>query len=165
MREFVSKSRLRSMSFENRLIYSTYLCFSLAACVVIAFLVLQRTGILPHAFAEHYLGNEAEMKFEKSTAELLEITHFHLFSYPLFLLVHGHLFMMTAWPGRLKCVIVMASFVGCALYLAAPWLVHAWGQGWAWVSVPSRLMLGGSILLFIFVPLLEMWFSKAETTK
>lgn len=157
MREFTGKSRLRNLSFENRLIYSAYLLFSLAAYIVIALLVFQRTGLGHEAYAEHYLGNESEMKFGKSMAELLETTHFHLFSYPLFLLVQGHLFMMTSWPNRLKVTLVLASFVGCALYLASPWLVFWMGTGWSWLSLPARVLLGIPLLCYVFVPLADMW--------
>jgi hypothetical protein len=157
MREFTGKSRLRTLSVENRLIYTAYLGFSLMAYIVIAVLVLQRTGLLPGAYAEHYLGNEAEMKFAKTSAELLEVTHFHLFSYPLYLLVQGHLFLMTSWPARLKVSLVLMSFAGCALYLLNPWLVFWWGPGLAWVSLPARVLLGVPLLLFVLVPLVDMW--------
>jgi len=37
-----------------------------------------------------------------STQRLLEVTHFHLFSMPLYLLVVGHLFFLTGVSARAK---------------------------------------------------------------
>src|SRR5207302_3016062 len=54
-----------------------------------------------------------------STRRLLEITHFHLFSMPLYLLVVGHLFLLTGAGARAKKGWISASVAGTAAHLLA----------------------------------------------
>lgn len=158
MREFSNKgSRLTAMPFEVRLLYTIYLLFTMAGYIVIGFMVWQRTGISPADYADYYQGNEARDMWGVTVPQLLETTHFHLFSYPLFLLVQGHIFLMCGWAPKLKLGIVLAACLGAAIYLASPWLVLWLGNGAAFAQVLGRALLVPPLLLFLFVPLWEMW--------
>lgn len=75
----------------------------------------------------------------------------------MWILVQGHLFLLTSWPQRLKAWIVILSFLGAALYLAAPWLVLYVGPGWVWTKTAGRALLAPTLALFLVVPLYEMW--------
>lgn len=79
-------------------------------------------GISQNVYVGYYVGNEEEMVLGKSYAELLEITHFHPFSYPLFLLVcpcgrcgdPGHFTpgggrIISNWPKRLTLFLSQAT--------------------------------------------------------
>ncbi|MCA9770933.1 MAG: hypothetical protein KC466_00905 [Myxococcales bacterium] len=136
------------------------MAFTLAAYVVIGALIAGRTGVADPVYVDYYRGNEAIGVYGKTYAELLETTHFHLFSYPLFLLLQGHIFLLTSWNARLKAALVIAAFVGAALYLAAPWLVLFAGPGFAWVKSAGRALLGIPLILFAVVPIYEMWFRR-----
>ena len=92
-----------------------------------------------------------------STRRLLEITHFHLFSMPLYLLVLGHLFLLTGAGARAKKGWISASVAGTAAHLLAPWCVHFWGAALAWVYPISGAALLASFAVLMGVPLYEMW--------
>lgn len=158
IREFANKtSRLNALSWEIKVVYTAFLCFTLFAYVVIAILVLNRTGLESSTYADYYQGNEAKDVYGKTVPQLLETTHFHLFSYPVFLLIQGHIFLLCSWPRTAKAWIVVASFVGAAFYLAAPWAALYGGQSWSFVQIIGRVLLLPPLILFLVVPLYEMW--------
>ena len=91
------------------------------------------------------------------TRRLLEVTHSHLFSMPLYLLVLGHLFLLTGVGARAKKGWISASVAGTAAHLVAPWCVHFWGAALAWVYPISGAALLASFAVLMGVPLYEMW--------
>lgn len=127
---------------------------------MIGVLVWNRTGISDQQFIDYYRGNEAADVYAKTPAQLLEVTHFHLFSYPVFLLIQGHIFLMTSWSRKIKVALVAAAFLGAALYLAVPWLVAFVSPKWVWLKWAGRILLGPSLLVFLVVPVFEMWFKR-----
>ena len=118
-------------------------------------LAADRSGFTAHSAADYYAG--AGEHYAKTKGELLEVTHFHLFSIPLMLFVQGHLFLMTRWPRPLKLLLVWAAFAGAALDLAAPWLVVCVSRDLAFAKVLARVLLGPALIAFALVPLWEMW--------
>ncbi|MBK7874732.1 MAG: hypothetical protein IPJ77_03110 [Planctomycetes bacterium] len=150
------RAELATLSPGTRLAYSLFLVFSLASYVVMAVLSVQRSGWTPDSVSRYYLGGGDA--YGKTAGELLEVTHFHLFSMPMFLFVQGHVFLMSRFPARWKRALVCAAFLGAALDLAAPWLVLAYGPGFAWTKLAARALLGPTLVLFAVVPLREMLF-------
>lgn len=164
MKEFLYlKNGLRSLQWSTRFVYTLFLVFSLASYAVMIALAANRSGFTPATAANYYAGGGADHS-SKTTGELLEVTHFHLFSMPLLLFVQGHLFLMTSWPRRLKIVFVIAAFVGAALDLAAPWLVVYVARDLAFTKDLARLLLGPALLAFAIVPLRDMWWPKRSAT-
>lgn len=156
MKEFADRrADLAHLSPGTRLAYSLFLVFSLSSYVVMALLAVERSGLSPASISRHYLGGGDA--YGKTPGELLELTHFHLFSMPMFLFVQGHVFLMSRWPQRWKRALVCAAFAGAALDLASPWLVLGLGPGWAWSKIAARVLLGPTLVLFAVVPLREMW--------
>jgi hypothetical protein len=159
MKEFLYlKNGLRSLQPSTRLAYTLFLVFSLVGYLVMIALAADRSGFTVSSAASYYAG--AGDTYPKTKGELLEVTHFHLFSMPLLLFVQGHLFLMTRWPRRLKLGLLYAAFLGCALDLAAPWLVLYVSRDLAAAKVVARILLGPPLLAFAVVPLWEMWFSR-----
>lgn len=134
------------------------------AYIVIGLLVWTRTGVAPATYVEYYQGNEAAEIYGKTFAELLELTHFHLFSYPVFILIQGHIFLLCSWRRPVKAWIVLACFAGAAIYIAAPWLVFYGGSAWGFAQILGRALLVPPLILFIAVPLYEMWFKSGTPT-
>lgn len=153
---------LGSLQASTRLCYSLFLLFSLASYVVMVVLGLERSGLGAESIGAYYAG--AVSGEGKTTGEMLEVTHFHLFSMPLLLFVQGHLFLMTRCPRRLALALVWAAFAGAACDLAAPWLVISVSRDFAWVKILGRCLLGPALLAFAFVPLYEMWIARGSTT-
>lgn len=92
-----------------------------------------------------------------SARKLLEVTHFHLFSMPLYLLVLGHLFLLTGVGARAKMGWISASGAATAIHLLAPWCVYFGGGALAWLYPISGAALLVSFAVLMGVPLYEMW--------
>ena len=107
---------LRGLMWETKFVYTLFLLFNLAGYIVMGIIIFTRTGVGHQALTEYYLGNEDKFQYAVSTQELLNTTHFHLFSIPLMLFVQGHLFMLCRWPRALKVIIVLGAFARDAGY-------------------------------------------------
>jgi hypothetical protein len=156
LKEFLYlRQGLRSLQPSTRIALTWFLLFSLVSYGVMIGLAAMRSGFTTSSVASYYAGGGD--RYPKTAGELLELTHFHLFSMPLLLFVQGHLFLMTRWPMGLKRWIVAAAFVGVALDLAAPWLVLCVSRELAFTKLAARALLGPSLLLLTIAPLVEMW--------
>jgi hypothetical protein len=89
--------------------------------------------------------------------KLLEVTHFHLFSMPVYLLILSHLFMLSRLGERAKLLWIALATLGVAAHMAAPWLARSG-------AASARAAYGGSgaammlaLLVLTLVPLWEMW--------
>lgn len=91
-----------------------------------------------------------------SDRKLLEVTHFHLFTIPIYVLVLAHLWLLAKIPLRLQHAGVVAAVVTSGLHIAAPWLVRG-SAGLAWLMPVSGaamlLTLGGMAV----VTTIDMW--------
>jgi hypothetical protein len=56
--------------------------------------------------------------------KLLEVTHFHLFTIPVYVLILAHLWMLAKIPTWLQNAGVVAAVATSGLHLAAPWIVR-----------------------------------------
>jgi len=158
------RAGLCSLRWSTRFVYTVFLLFCFANYAVMSALAISRSGFSPHSIAAYYGGDEAALVYAKTPAELLEVTHFHLFAMPLLLFVQGHLFLLTRWPMRSKVILVIAAAVGIALDLAAPWLIIYVSPELALVKDAARILMGAGFLAFAAVPLWEMWFARPRET-
>ena len=73
-----------------------------------------------------------------SDRKLLEVTHFHLFSIPVYVLVLAHLWLLAKIPPWLQSAGVVGAVVTSGLHVAAPWIARG-HQGLAflvgWVAL------------------------------
>ncbi|MEP7121021.1 MAG: hypothetical protein ABJE95_08935 [Byssovorax sp.] len=106
------------------------------------------------------LAPEAErprvMVVQMSERKLLEVTHFHLFTIPIYVLVLAHLWLLAKLPLRLQHAGVVAAVLTSGLHIAAPWLVR--GSAGLAVLMPISgvamlLTLGGMAV----VTTIDMW--------
>jgi hypothetical protein len=125
----------------------------LVTCVGFAFL---KSGFATSTLAEYYVQSESGLG-AKSPVELLETAHFHLFSMPIFFLVLGHIFFLSSWSERSKLVVILTAFAALLSETALPWLIVYHSARWAWLEHPTRFALLASFLVFVVVPLREMW--------
>lgn len=89
--------------------------------------------------------------------KLLEVTHFHLFTVPVFLLIIAHLFMLCAVRPRLKLAVIVSGVLSAGAHMAAPWLVFAGGSGWAWTMPITGAWMTISMLVMTGWPMWSMW--------
>jgi hypothetical protein len=87
----------------------------------------------------------------------LEVTHFHLFSLPVYLMILSHLFMLSSLGSRAKTVWILLGSAGVALHIAAPWFARSGGVAARLFYAGSGLLLTAAFLVMSTVPLVEMW--------
>ena len=183
MKEFSGvDSRLHNLPLLARVTYSIFLLFTLSGLVVSVLLAGEMLGSGLGELRDYYAGAEAAAATPGNTAQAggprldlpdealagfgsepqplrqaLEITHFHLFSMPIVLMVLSHLFLLSNASARSKVFWVAASSLSVASHMAAPWLARA-NLSW---STPFYAISGASLaiafLVLAVVPLREMW--------
>ena len=95
-----------------------------------------------------------------SYRKLLEVTHFHLFTVPVFLLIIAHLFMLTGLGPAAKMGWIAAAWIAALGHLAAPWAVHLWGGSWRALYAGSGAALALTTLVLTAYPIWAMWFGR-----
>lgn len=178
MKHFQTRGRLRNLPLPARIVYSIFLAFTLAALGLSAWLTEDMVGLDLERLGSYYAGGQTP---STSAAEptggpvldlpaeadeplvheamplrkLLEITHFHLFSMPVYLLILSHLFMLADLGTRQKVFWIAAASLSVALHVAAPWFARAGGGTALYAISGIGLALGfGAMSL---VPLWNMW--------
>ena len=89
--------------------------------------------------------------------KLLEVTHFHLFSMPVYLLILSHMYMLSRARKQSKVGWVAIGSFGTVLHIAAPWLVAHGYAGAVAAYALSGVLLLVSYLVMSVVPIWEMW--------
>lgn len=118
-----------------------------------------RTRLTPGGTVAYY--GESIQDPGASALELLDATHPHLFASAFLLFVLGHLFALTRASSATKTRLALLGFAGVAVDAAAPWIVRfVWGP-FALVQVLNLALLTGVILVYLAVPLYEMWLAPA----
>lgn len=180
MQDFTRPSgRLRALPLGARAVYTVFLVFTLIGLVLTVFLTHDMVGIdLSHA-DEYYGGEAAHLEnaeldggpalvlppdgedlaaFEPMPRrKLLEITHFHLFSMPVYLLILSHMYMLSRSRKQAKVAWVAIGSIGTLLHIAAPWLVAHGSTGALASYAVSGVLLLVSYMVMSMVPLWEMW--------
>jgi len=94
-----------------------------------------------------------------SYRKLLEVTHFHLFTMPVVLLIVGHLFLATGLSERAKRAWLIAGVASVTLHLATPWLVRA-AAGLAPLHALSGIALTVTMSVLTLHPEASMWWGR-----
>jgi hypothetical protein len=95
--------------------------------------------------------------------KLLEVTHFHLFTVPVFLLIIAHLFMLTGLSPTAKLVWIAMGWLSSLLHLAAPWLIRYGGAGWSFSYPLSGALMAASLSVMTVYPIVTMWRRPPKT--
>jgi hypothetical protein len=89
--------------------------------------------------------------------KLLEVTHFHLFTMPVVLLIVGHLFFATALSPRAKLAWVGAASATVALHIGTPWLVRYGSTRLAFLHAISGAAMTLTMGVLTVYPIVVMW--------
>ena len=92
-----------------------------------------------------------------SYRKLLEVTHFHLFTMPVVLLIVGHLFLATGLGDRSKLAWLIAASASVTAHLATPWLVRYGGGGLAFLHAVTGIALTLTMSMLTLYPVIAMW--------
>jgi hypothetical protein len=106
------------------------------------------TGMTPSGVALRYRGSdpdvttESAMQFSKSFAEMLNITHTHLFSMAAIFVFSGLCFAFCSRPSeRWRRVLVVEPFVALLISFTAMWLMRYVDARFSWLlSLSSSVM-------------------------
>jgi hypothetical protein len=149
--------QLRTASLETRVAYTGFLVLMLPAVATLLALSFGRMGFDPQAIAMHYRGGESEMSFPKTLWQLVETSHFHLFTIPVVVLILSHLLYGTPASARLRVWLTAMTFTGALLDAVGPWAVRYLAAGFAYVLIVGWMFLGGGCLLMVALTLVAMW--------
>lgn len=183
MKDFTRpRGRLASLPAPARLVYSSFLVFTLAGLGMSLWLTDDMVGLDLTKLEAYYAGGEEAPPSELAVSpgsgpvlelpddlpaasltepmplrKLLEVTHFHLFSMPLYLMVLSHLFILSRGSDRSKLLWIATGTFGTAGHIVAPWIARA-----GVTSSAVAYGVTGSALLVSFAvmsvgPLWEMW--------
>jgi hypothetical protein len=171
--------RLRALPLGARAVYTLFLVFTLLGLALTLLLTHDMVGIDLSRADEYYGGAMPpmdELEIDDGPAlvlppdgeqlaafepmprrKLLEITHFHLFSMPVYLLILSHMYMLSRSRKHAKVAWVAVGSAGTLLHVAAPWLVaHDLGGAVASYAISGAMLLLSYTVMSI-VPLWEMW--------
>jgi hypothetical protein len=180
MREFASRgSRARALSPAAKVLYTAFCALSMLGIVtsmilyddVVQFGARATPRELLENVVQHYRPSGASQSRTDITQDsldrsarrrLLEVTHAHLFSVPVLLLVMGHLFLLTNVAARTKLSCIGLAVAGAVLHLAAPWGVHYGGAALAWLYPITGAILLYSFGVLLVVPVWDMWRSSSR---
>ena len=184
MRQFASSGfRIWNLSREAKLVYTAFGLFSLLALGASMLLYEDMVGGSARGVRAYYQGNAASpapvtpapspsttgpdivLPDEHPTAmtvaipyrKLLEVTHFHLFTVPVFLLIIAHLFMLTGLSSRAKVAWIAGGWVAALVHLAAPWAVRYGGGAWSFLYAGSGAALALTTTVLTAYPMWAMW--------
>lgn len=149
--------QLRSAGLESKVAYTGFVALMLPGVGTLLALSVGRMGLSARAIAAYYRGGESEMSYPKTFWQLMETSHFHLFSIPVVLLVLSHLLIATPASARLRLWLTLAAYAGAALEIAGPWAVRYLAPAFAYALMAGWVLLGGSLLAICVLTLVAMW--------
>ncbi len=103
---------------------------------------------------DHFLGDEEEFRSARTYRGMLELTHFHLFSMGMLMMVLTHLALFVPVGTRLKLALIFVPFFSALASEGTSWLVRYGGAGFAWTKIAGFLMLQGSLAALVAI---AMW--------
>jgi hypothetical protein len=149
--------QLRSASLETRVAYTGFLILTAPGAATLVALSVGRMGLSPSAIATYYRGGETEMSFPKQFWQLMEVSHFHLFSVPVVVLILAHLLYATPISVRARVWLTGGTYLGAALEIAGPWAVRYVAGGFAWLLLAGWILLALGIVAIVAITLVSMW--------
>ena len=184
MKDFTRpRGRLRSLPLPARIVYSVFLLFTLAGLALTAWLAQDMVGVDLARLDSYYAGVRERAPASAAPAatgagplldlpadadaapppepmplrKLLEVTHFHLFSMPVYLLILSHLFMLSRAREATKVAWVSTASIAVASHMAAPWIARTGAASARLVYGTTGALLTASFLVMALGPLWEMW--------
>ncbi len=144
---------------EVKAIYTGFLAFAAVGYSTLIAIALTRVGPRFHQIVEHYRGTGDEDLLPRSVGQMLEELHFHAFIEGIMLLVLTHLFVATSVSRSFKRTVVLLAFTATLADLASPWLIRFVAPGFAFVQIVSWVVMTGTAILLIWVPVYDMWWN------
>ena len=183
MRQFASPGfRLSNLGFEAKVLYTAFCLLTFLGVVSSALYYGDLVGAGTQGIRRYYAGRADDASFGSgrsggpsiqlpendeqahqpivvpaSYRKLLEVTHFHLFTMPVVLLIVGHLFLATGLGNRAKLAWIAGAAASVVLHLATPWLVRYGPAAFAPAHAASGIALTVTMSVLTIYPAASMW--------
>jgi hypothetical protein len=163
MKEFAQTDRrkggaLRRLDPGARRVYGAFLVFLFLGLVSAALLHYDGMGVTATAATAYWRGDEAAMVYPKSYRQILELTHFHLFTEPLVWLVVAHLYQLSGGRGWLS----MATLGAIGMQIALPWVVSFVTPAAGVLLLPITLVVAGGLGWMILDSIRELLWARSS---
>jgi hypothetical protein len=142
--------RLRTLPAVYRVTIAAFILVSLAGYVAGLAFVYHNTGMAASGISDHYHGNEEELKFGKSTAEMLGIVHTHLLGMGSLFFLVALLYAITDGSDRVKTFWAAETLLSLLTTFGSLWLIAAGWHGMVWLLYPSSVLMVIGYLLMSF---------------
>ncbi|MGH8584578.1 MAG: hypothetical protein ACREWG_17790 [Gammaproteobacteria bacterium] len=110
-----------------------------------------KMGLTAAAVTRYYLGSEQDYTQPISYQSLLEISHFHLFSMGILVMVLTHLMLFVPFAVRLKVWLIGLTFFAAVANEAGGWLVRYVHPGFAYFKIGAFLLLELTLAALVIV--------------
>lgn len=106
-----------------------------------ALMYFHKMGLTPASVIHYYLGSEEDFTEPVTYQGLLEVTHFHLFSMGILVLILTHLMLFVPLAMRTKIWLIILTFFAAVANEAGGWLVRFVHPGFAYFKIGAFLLL------------------------
>ncbi len=142
---------LRLWPSHLRLLAAAFMFVSVAGYAAGLVFMAYNTSGEPQGIVDHYAGNEEELQFGKSGAEMLEIVHTHLLGMGLLFFATGGLFAFTDFPRRFRGVVMVDTMLSLLTTFGSLWLISLGWSAAVWILYPSSVIMVIGFLLMTTV--------------
>ena len=121
------------------------------------------TGMTPEGVAERYRGSdpntaEGAMQFSKSLAEMMTVTHTHLFGMAAIFAFSGlSLALCTRPTERWRRLLIVEPFVALLVSFTAMWLMRYVDARFSWLLALSSAIMAATFYIQSFFIVRELW--------
>ena len=154
---------MQTGGFQNhplmRMTLAWTLLFATGLWVTNTAMYLKRMSLTPSSVQSYYLGSPEEYSQPRSAASMLEVSHAHLATMGVMILLLTHLALFAPWEDRTKKWIIVLGFGSSFLGEASGWLVRFVSPAFAVLKVACFLTFQ-SVLAFL-IAVLAIFLYKA----
>ena len=144
---------MQTGGFQNhplmRMTLAWTLVFAAGLWITNAAMFLKRMDPTPASVRAYYLGDAEEYSQPRSAASMLEVTHAHLATMGVMILLLTHLAIFAPWEDRTKRWLIGLGFGSALLGEASGWLVRFVSPSFAILKVACFLTLQSVLALLI----------------
>ncbi|MBN1446656.1 MAG: hypothetical protein JXA28_01895 [Bacteroidetes bacterium] len=152
-----------------RQLFAAFLLVIATGYTLGVFFVDHTTDAHPDGIAERFLGSEGvgvdpadlpadrDLQYEKTAAELLNITHTHIISLALVFLAVGGIFAMAVGvPAWLRAVLILEPFASILLTFGGMWLLRYHSPSWSFLIALSGVLMSACFYTMVGVSLWQL---------
>jgi hypothetical protein len=121
------------------------------------------TGMTPEGVVARYRGSdpdvaEGAMQFSKSFAEMMTVTHTHLFGMAAIFVFSGLALALCARPSeRWRRILIAEPFVALLISFSAMWLMRYVDARFSWLLALSSAVMAATFYVQSFFIVRELW--------